>query len=249
MKGHPSKSRTVTYGQNIASLPRAVSKLGIASRSKSEELIRKGLVTVNGRVVTSPLFRVNYKTDKIEVENSSAPPAEKIYIMLNKPRGLVTSLSDDKGRDTVFTCFEGKEIPYVFPVGRLDKASEGLLLFTNDTFWGNKVTSPGNRIEKIYHVQINSVPGREIISAIKKGLFTGKDKLEVKNISVIRSGEKNSWVEIVLDEGKNRHIRNIFEALDIKVLRLIRIGIGPLRLGALPKGEFRFLTTEEISGF
>lgn len=249
MKGYSSKSRTVVYGHDVASLPRAISKLGIASRSRSEELIKQGFVKVNGRVVTSPLFRVNYKTDKIEIENELSPSVEKIYLMLNKPRGLVTTMSDDKGRETIFSCFTGKNLPYIFPIGRLDKASEGLLLFTNDTTWGNKISSPENRIEKTYHVQINSVPGREMISAIKKGLFTGKDKLAVKKIEVIRSGEKNSWIEIVLDEGKNRHIRNIFDALDVKVLRLIRIGIGPLRLCDLPKGEFRFLTTEEISGF
>jgi len=244
MSGFSKKSPL--SGPDIASLPRAISKLGICSRSKAVELITKGLVTVNGKKTDNISLRVNIKKDKIAVRGETSAD-EKIYLMLNKPRGLVTTASDEKGRDTVFSCFEGKNLPYIFPVGRLDKASEGLLLFTNDTQWGNNITSPGSGIEKTYHVQIDSIITPDIVMEIRKGIKVENELLTVADIGIIRKGEKNCWVEIILDEGKNRHIRKIFEMLGINVLRLIRTGIGPLQLGALPKGEFRILTNEEIS--
>jgi 23S rRNA pseudouridine2605 synthase len=238
--------KRIPSGPDIASLPRAISKLGICSRSKAEEFIKKGFVTVNGKTISDISLRVNLKKDKIKVTGET-PAEEKIYLMLNKQRGLVTTASDEKGRETVFSCFEGKNLPYIFPVGRLDKASEGLLLFTNDTAWGNKITSPGSGIEKTYHVQIGTIISSEIISQIKEGIRVENELLKVEDIMILRKGEKNCWVEIILEEGKNRHIRKIFENLGIEVIRLIRTGIGPLALGALPKGEFRILTDEEIS--
>lgn len=242
-----------TPGKNlngdIASLPRALSKLGFSSRSKAEELIRKGLVSVNGKISRDISLRVNIKKDKISVSGAEIQNPAKIYLALNKPRGLVTTASDEKGRDTVFKCFEGKGLPYIFPAGRLDKASEGLLLFTNDTEWGNIITSPESGIEKTYHVQIDVPSPMELISRIKKGIPAEEGLLEVSSIKMVRGGAKNCWVEIVLNEGKNRHIRKIFEALNVEVLRLIRIKIGSIELGKLAKGEFRFLSPGEAESF
>lgn len=242
-----------TPGKNlngdIASLPRALSKLGFSSRSKAEELIRKGLVSVNGKISRDISLRVNFKKDKISVSGTKIESPAKIYLALNKPRGLVTTASDEKGRDTVFKCFEGKGLPHIFPAGRLDKASEGLLLFTNDTEWGNIITSPESGIEKTYHVQIDVPSPMELISRIKKGIPAEEGLLEVSSIKMVRGGAKNCWVEIVLNEGKNRHIRKIFEALNVEVLRLIRIKIGSIELGKLAKGEFRFLSPGEAERF
>lgn len=233
--------------KNIHSLPRAISKLGYCSRSQALQLTLAGRVKVNSKICRDPHRRVDLSKDKIEIDNQVIQPAEKIYIALNKPRGLVTTLNDEKNRETVYKCFENKIHSYIFPVGRLDKASEGLLLFTNDTDFAEKILNPENHIEKTYHVQINKKLDDTIIDLIRKGV---KDKngeiLPVKSIKILRIGQKNCWVEIVLDEGKNRHIRRIFESLGIEVLRLIRIAIGNLELGDLKKGEFRFLSEEDL---
>lgn len=165
--------------------------------------------------------------------------------MLNKPRGIVTTASDEKGRDTVYK-FLGAELPWVAPVGRLDKASEGLLLLTNDSEWAARITAPETRVDKTYHVQIGQIADGALLEALKHGVrTTDGDVLRVKQPSVLRQGERNCWLEIILDEGKNRHIRRMLEALGVEVLRLIRVAIGPLALGELPKSTVRALSAEE----
>lgn len=236
-------------GAHVNSLPRALSKLGICSRSGAIKFITAGLVKVNGKTITDINYRTDLNKDKISLEGIEAKKEEKIYLMLNKPRGLVTTASDEKGRDTVYACFNDSGLPYIFPVGRLDKASEGLLLFTNDTAWGEKITNPASGIEKTYHVQVNSIAGEDLLKRIMAGVKTGGGILNVKSASLLRPGEKNCWLEIILDEGKNRHIRKIFESLGIQVLRLVRIKIGRVQLGSLAKGTYRSLTKEEIKSF
>ncbi|NPV10996.1 MAG: rRNA pseudouridine synthase [Ignavibacteria bacterium] len=231
----------------VVSLPRALSKLGYCSRSEAVKLIEAGRVKVNSIVCRDLRFRVKLTKDKIEVDDKIIKPKEFTYIMLNKPRGLVTTAKDEKNRDTVYKCFEGHSLPYIFPVGRLDKASEGLLLFTNDTHWANKILDPENRIHKTYHIKLNRKVNDDLVSKINSGI---KDKngeiFEVVSAKILREGTKTCWLEIVLDEGKNRHIRRIFESLDIEVLRLVRVSIGNLKLGDLKKGEFRILQEKEI---
>jgi 23S rRNA pseudouridine2605 synthase len=166
---------------------------------------------------------------------------------MNKPRGLVTTASDEKGRQTVYSIFQTEEsLPWVAPVGRLDKASEGLLLLTNDSEWAARVTAPETRLEKIYHVQIAKVADEELARAMTKGIRTKDGEvLRVGQCRVLRSGAKSCWLEVVLEEGKNRHIRRMLEPFDIEVLRLVRVAIGPLHLGKLAKGSFRTLMPEE----
>jgi 23S rRNA pseudouridine2605 synthase len=163
---------------------------------------------------------------------------------MNKPRGLVTSASDEQGRDTVYSLLP-KYRQWLAPVGRLDKASEGLLLFTNDSNWADRVASPEAHVEKTYHVQIRATADEALLQRMTTGVNTKGDFLKAKRAAIVRHGSKNSWLEAVLDEGKNRHIRRMLEALGVEVLRLVRIGIGPLRLGDLPKGSVRELTKEE----
>jgi 23S rRNA pseudouridine2605 synthase len=166
--------------------------------------------------------------------------------MLNKPRGLVTTAEDEMGRATVYDCLRGKELPWVAPVGRLDKASEGLLLFTNDTPWAAKVMNPGAHLDKIYHVQIDCLAGEDLLESITRGIPAKEGGLlKAKRVRRLRQGKRNSWLEVVLDEGKNRHIRRLLSSLGVNVLRLIRVAIGPLELGNLPKGEVRPLTEAE----
>jgi 23S rRNA pseudouridine2605 synthase len=180
--------------------------------------------------------------------------------MLNKPRGVVTTASDEKGRQTVYaTLNEGRvaenfsrdQLPWVAPVGRLDKASEGLLLLTNDTDWGARIAAPATHLDKTYHVQVDRVADEEFIQALLRGVKVRGVKardgelLRAKQARRLRAGQKNCWIEIVLDEGRNRQIRRIMEALGVVVLRLVRVAIGPLPLGDLAKGKYRALTVDE----
>jgi len=199
---------------------------------------------VNGVVQRDSEKRVSLG-DKFTVDGESIRAERKVYLMLNKPRGLVTSAADEQGRDTVFSCFVGAGLPRIFPVGRLDKASEGLLLFTNDSAWANAITDPASHLDKIYHVQIDRVADGVFLQELKRGVKDGDELLRAKRVSLLRAGEKNSWLEIVLDEGKNRHVRRMLAAQGVEVLRLVRVAIGDLQLGDLAKGNFRELRPEE----
>jgi 23S rRNA pseudouridine2605 synthase len=229
-------------------LARALSKLGFCSRSSAAELIRSGRVRLNGTIRRDPETPVHVGRDRIEVDGQPIRRAEKIYLMLNKPRGVVTTTSDEQGRETVYDFLPDSarsRNQWLAPVGRLDKASEGLLLITNDSAWAARITDPASHLNKTYHVQIGAPATPELLDALALGLDSEGERLRVKRVSVIRQGEKNSWLEIVLDQGKNRQIRRMFSTLEIEVLRLIRIAIGPLNLGNLPKGGTRALTPAE----
>ena len=138
-------------------------------------------------------------------------------------------------------------MPWLGPVGRLDKATEGLLLLTNDSEWGARITDQQTHLPKTYHVQVGSIPDENVIQAMRLGVESDGDSLRASQCRLLRSGEKNCWLEITLDEGKNRQIRRMLAALQLKVLRLIRVSIGPLQLGTLKKGGHRPLTAEEKS--
>jgi 23S rRNA pseudouridine2605 synthase len=163
--------------------------------------------------------------------------------MLNKLRGLVTTASDEKGRKTIYDSVSRNEA-WLAPVGRLDKASEGLLLLTNDSEWAARILAPEMHLKKTYHVQIAAVADEVLLKSLQRGI-PGSDHLRATSVSILRHGERNSWLEIVLDEGKNRQIRRMLNALGIEVLRLVRVAIGPLVLGDLAKGTSRPLTPGE----
>lgn len=228
-------------------LARALSKLGYCSRQQAVELIRQGKVRLNGSTPKNPEAPVRLGTDRIEVQGQRLRSAEKIYLMLNKPRGIVTSASDEKGCDTVYSLLPSG-LTWLAPVGRLDKASEGLLLFTNDSQWNARITNPATHLDKTYHVQIAAIADSSLIEKLRRGVETQRNELlRCKRASLLRSGEKNSWLELTLDEGKNRHIRRMLDALDIEVLRLIRVSIGPVSLGDLAKGAYRPVTSTELT--
>jgi len=227
-------------------LARALSKLGYCSRQQAAKLIREGKVRLNGAAPRNPETPVRLGADRVEVEGRVVKAAEKIYLMMNKPRGVVTSAADERGRDTVYSLLPGG-LSWLAPVGRLDKASEGLLLFTNDSDWGARVSDPATHLDKTYHVQIHAHAEPQLLEALEKGVETeGGEVLRCKSARVVRSGEKNSWLEIVLDEGKNRHIRRMLDARGVEILRLIRVAIGSLSLGDLAKGAHRTLTPVEL---
>jgi 23S rRNA pseudouridine2605 synthase len=229
-------------------LARALSKLGYCSRSQARELIRAGRVRLNGSVRRDPEAPVRMEHDRLELDGHAVDPQSKLYLMMNKPRGLVTTAADEKGRKTVYEVVEqaGGSLPWVAPVGRLDRASEGLLLLTNDSEWSARILAPETHLDKTYHVQIGTVADEKLVHAIMSGVkVEDGDRLRATKARVLRLGEKNCWLEIFLDEGKNRQIRRMFAALDVEVLRLVRVAIGPLPLGKLAKGSYRPLTIEE----
>lgn len=237
---------TATSPPRRVGLARALSKLGYCSRASAAALAQAGRVHVNGVTRRDPEFPIYIGKDRIEVQGQSVLPAPPVYLVMNKPRGVVTTASDEKGRATVYAHLD-PTLPWVGPVGRLDKASQGLLLLTNDSEWAARITAPETHLDKTYHVQVGLVADRSLLATIVRGVPTADGTLRVKQAAILRGGEKNTWLEIVLDEGKNRQIRKIFDALDVEVLQLVRVAIGPLALGDLKKGQTRPLTPKEKS--
>ncbi|PPV07829.1 pseudouridylate synthase [Xanthomonas bromi] len=233
-------------------LARVLSKLGVCSRTEAARWIADGRVSVSARLVHDPEFPIRAdQQSSITVDGQPLAGPARFYVMLNKPRGVVTSVRDEQGRDTVYRCFDGAGLPWIAPVGRLDKASEGLLLFSNDPQWAATVTDPATGPDKTYHVQIDCRPSAEQLAQLQAGVIDPDPAgegvpLRARRISVLREGERNAWLEIVLDEGRNRQIRRLLAAADIGVLRLMRVAIGPLAMGELGKGAWRMLSAEEV---
>ncbi|MDH5235502.1 MAG: rRNA pseudouridine synthase [Gemmatimonadota bacterium] len=241
-----------TPGDGTVSIARALSKLGFCSRAEGERLVRAGRVRVAGAVVQDIAHRLNPERARIEVDGAPIAVAAKVHLALNKPRGLVTTRQDPEGRATIYACLAGADLPFVGPVGRLDKASEGLLLLTNDSQWGARITDPASAIEKAYHVQVRGVPDEGLLARLRQGVHdpaTGAGHSALR-VSILRVGSRSSfWLEVVLDEGKNRQIRRMLAGVGLEVMRLVRVSIGPLALGALAKGEWRHLTEAEVEAF
>lgn len=234
--------------RGTVSLARALSKLGLCSRSQGEQAIRDGRVRVNGRTITDGTRRVVPETDAISLDGGEGAPPPRVYIMLNKPRGLVTTRNDPQGRDTVYRCLENASLPFLGPVGRLDQASEGLLLFSNDTQWANAITAPASHLRKTYHVQIDQPPTESLLTSLRQGVTSAEGELlGATRLEALRTGERRGWLLIELDEGKNRQIRRMLQPFGVEVLRLVRVSIGSLALGALSKGAWRHLSAAEVT--
>jgi len=202
-------------------------------------------VKLDGAVRRDPETPVRLGRDKIEVQGAAVNAPRKIYLAMNKPRGIVTTAADEKGRDTVYSLLPA-EMKWVAPVGRLDKASEGLLLLTNDSEWGARIAAPETHLPKKYDVQVDAVADEEMCQRLVDGVRTEDGEvLRATSAKILRTGGKNSWLQVVLEEGKNRQIRRMLGALGVETLRLVRVAIGPLELGALAKGSWRELTAAE----
>ena len=227
-------------------LARVLSKRGVCSRTEASRWIRAGRVAVDGRIVVDPEWPITGDAGTISVDGRPLSATTRRYIALNKPRGLVTTVADDRDRDTVYRCLEDASLPWLAPVGRLDRASEGLLLFCNDPAWAARLTDPATGPDKTYHVQVDAIPDGAMLAAMVAGVHVDGERLRAKSARLLRAGTRNAWLEVVLDEGRNRQIRRLCDASGLTVVRLIRVAIGDLALGDLAKGSWRELTAAEI---
>lgn len=233
--------------KRAVSLSRALSKLGLCSRSEAEGLVSEKRVSVNGRVVSRPAFRVDLLRDRISVDAKPlARRKEFLYVILNKPTGVVTTRADERGRKTVFDLLS-REKTFIFPVGRLDKETSGLLLFTNDSQIGERLTNPESKVPKTYRVTAEGVISEKSFDAMRRGITIeeGCTTLPVIVANVVHEGSLTSC-DITIVEGKNRQVRKMFDRIGHPVVSLQRISVGPLRLGSLARGAFRYLSADEI---
>jgi 23S rRNA pseudouridine2605 synthase len=228
-------------------LVRAVSKLGLASRSEARALIAAGRVTVNGRVVRDGRAGVDIGRARIAVDGRAAVRGARLVIALHKPRGVVTTRRDPQGRPTVYSLLAGAPAR-VLAVGRLDLATSGLLLFTNDTRFGDWLTAPASAVPKRYLVTVRGRVGDDDLERLRAGIRSGDDTLAPETVTLRKASSRESHLVITLTEGKNREIRRLCEAIGHEVTRLRRVQIGGLALGALPPGAWRVVDEAELAG-
>ena len=232
------------------SLARALSKFGVCSRKEAVRWIEGGRVRVGGRVVQSPRRRIDPRRDRVTADGRSVGDAgERVVLALHKPAGLITSRRDPGGRPTIYSLLGGVG-RWVFPVGRLDRDSAGLLLLTNDHRLGQRLTDPEQHVPKTYHVRVEGVPDAEAVRALREGVTlaggTRTRPARVRVLGAARTGR--AWLEIVLTEGKNRQVRRMCAVVGHKVRELTRVAVGGLALGTLAPGEWRRLAPEEVDG-
>lgn len=226
-------------------LQKYLAEAGVASRRKSEEMILQGRVEVNGSKVTELGTRV-LEGDRVKADGKEIHPAEKrIYIMLNKPAGYVTTSKDQFSRKTVLDLVQGVS-ERIYPVGRLDYETSGLLLLTNDGDLAFRLTHPGHEVKKVYLARITGFPDARVFKSFEKGIPVEDYVTSPAKLRLVEKLENHSVVEVVLHEGRNRQVRKMFETLGHRVLRLKRIATGPLKLDGLEEGKWRYLTDDEI---
>ncbi|HET6369587.1 MAG TPA: pseudouridine synthase, partial [Nitrospiria bacterium] len=230
------------------SLARALSKLGVVSRSRAREMIEAGRVSVNGRRMNNPEVRVDPDREVIRVDGRIVRPAAHVYLMMHKPKGVVTTRSDERGRKTVYDLLADREkARWIFPVGRLDRESSGLLLLTNDTRWGNRIVDPEAKIPKSYHVKLNRPISVDDLKRFSEGIHLDSGgRTRPAEVRLLRTTEKGCWIVMTLREGRNRQVRRMCEALGYRVENLVRVRVGDLLLGDLPPGGTRRLTPKEV---
>lgn len=227
-------------------LQKIISAAGITSRRASEELILNGQVTVNGVVVTELGTKADPEVDTITVNGKQLRISEqRLYILLNKPTGYITALKDGQGRKLVTDLL--KDVPErVYPVGRLDYNTEGLLLLTNDGEWANRLMHPRHEVEKEYHVRVRGKVLDQQMKRMEDGVELEDGKTAPAVVRLVKSGEQNDWISVTIHEGRNRQVRRMCEAVSLSVVRLKRIRYGSLSLGTLRDGQFRYLTEAEV---
>ena len=227
-------------------LQKYIADAGIASRRKAEELIQRGKVKINGTVCSVLGTKVNSETDEVEVNGTVIEKVKKkYYIMLNKPSGYITTTEDDRQRPTVMELVSDIKTR-LYPVGRLDFDTEGLLIITNDGEFANRLIHPSKEIEKVYLAEVKGLPGLEILKKLQRGVDIGDYVTRPAKAELIRGSERMSTVRLTVSEGKKRQVRRMMESVGYPVVALKRVEIGPLMLGNLPRGKWRHLRQAEI---
>ncbi len=228
-------------------IQKILAKGGIASRREAERMVVEGRVMVNGKIIDTLGFKADPSKDHIKIDGKRLPHFEpKVILLLNKPRGYISTVKDPQGRPTVMDIL--KKVKWrVYPVGRLDFDAEGLLLLTNDGELTHLLSHPRFSIPRTYWVKVKGVLDEKELIRLKKGITLEDGKARVVSFYMLRQGEKNSWVRVVVAEGRNRLVKRMFSAVGHPVQKLKRVEFGPIHLGSLPTGQFRYLTPEEIT--
>jgi 23S rRNA pseudouridine2605 synthase len=231
-----------------ATLDRVLSKAGIASRTTTREWIQQGRVKVNGRVIRNPDHWVESAKDTVHLDGLKVREEKKIYIALNKPTGVVTSFGDNRNRPTVYDYLK-KLDRWVFPVGRLDMDTSGLLILTNDTEYGEALLQPESKVPKTYYGKVAGIVTPDQYFTLAFGMEIGRGEITAPAVvRELRATDKYTWFELTISEGKNRQVRRMFEAIEHPMLKLVRIRIGRLALEDIPVGSFKILTRKEALG-
>jgi len=229
----------------LKTLDRALSKAGLGSRTEARNWIGSGRVKVNGRVIQTPEHWVDIGRDKISLDGKPIHPSEKLYLLLYKPKGYLTTYKDPEGRPTVYDLMPDLK-GWVFPVGRLDLDSSGLLIMTNDTSLAEQLTNRDYKVSKTYLVKCATLLSNEQLDRLRHGIQLSDGPTRPAAVQRIRDVGKHSFIEITLSEGRNRQVRRMLEAVDSKVLKLVRTAIGPLRIADMAIGKYRPLTSAEV---
>jgi pseudouridine synthase len=231
--------------RHLKTLDRVLSKLGVGSRTESREWIEQGRLQVNGRVVRDPEQWVDLDRDRVALDGKPVRAEQKTYLMLYKPKGYLTSYTDPEGRKTIYDLLGAVE-QWVFPVGRLDLDTSGLLLVTNDSEFAEHITSPEHHVDKTYLVKSSVLLSDDQLRQLREGIELKDGLTRPAQVRRVRDSEKYSFLEITITEGRNRQVRRMIEALGATVLKLVRVSIGPLRIGQLQMGKWRLLTPDEV---
>lgn len=244
--GKPKAFRKNSTKEDLIRLNKYIANAGICSRREADKLILAGVVRVNGKVVTELGMKVS-PGDKVQYEEQTISKEKTRYILLNKPKGYITTIDDPEKRKTVMSLIHGACRERVYPVGRLDRNTTGLLLFTNDGAIAKKLTHPKYGIKKVYHVEVDKILSRADLEKIRGGLLLDEEKIEVDKIEYIEGSKSKKELGIELHSGKNRIIRRIFEHLNYKITRLDRVYYAGLTKKNLPRGRWRFLDEYEVN--
>lgn len=230
----------------LKTLERVISKAGLGSRTDARSWISAGKILVNGKVVRNPDHWVDAEKDRISVEGKPLRAPAKVYILLYKPKGYLTTWKDPEGRPTVYDLTAGVGT-WLSPVGRLDLDTSGLLLLTNDNGFAERITNPDHKVPKTYQVKASTLLTEEQLDRLRQGVELNDGPTRPAAVTRLRDGVKHTFLEMTITEGRNRQVRRMLEAVDSKVSKLVRVAIGPIRIGDLPIGKWRHLTAEELS--
>lgn len=236
----------VTRNRPLKTLERVLSKAGLGSRTEARSWIGAGRVRVNGKLIRTPDYWVDLERDRVTLDGKPVQAKKKVYWLLYKPKGHITTYKDPQRRPTVYALIEDLD-QWVFPVGRLDQDTSGLLLLTNDTRFAERVTNPEYKVPKTYLVKTATRVSDLQIEELRRGIVLGDGPTQPATVARLRESGRHTFLEITITEGRNRQVRRMIEAIGSRVLKLVRTAIGPISIGGLEIGKYRRLTPEEVA--